>query len=318
MNHAIEGRKVDPRSFDVTEGELKIVSLTCDVVLYTSHDLSAISSEVVYVYERFLLACPPESLKWYSTENMSRHKTCTPRALNMLRGWLRPGAPHREIINIHLKDGVSYADAATYSFWVWGSEKGEARHGIDSNSIRCTFPVQWAVDKPGEFRDFAIDLCNHFPFQSGHGGYALETTHYRQEPGDIAAWKLSTQHPGLDIARPIVDRVALQREGIKGVNWLTMLCDEFVDRIGGATTLREQLPDSVRLIPVTGGLVFQAGQEPKAGHVNRNDRLPDYKAVYKVVAPLQQPIIDRYGALDLPGGDHREKTQAWLRRFADD
>lgn len=302
--------------FNIREGDSRLVSVCCDGVLYTGQDLSAIPRSVLHIYEKFLSLCPPGVLRWYATENMTRHKACTPRALDMLRGWLRPGAPPRDVLSIELKDGARYDDASEHSFFVWGEEQGYPGYGVDANVVRCAFPARWAMEKPGELLAFAVDACEHFPFHSGHAGFALSLSPYHQEKSDRAAWGLSIQHPGLDISRSVVDSVALRREGIKGVNWLTMLGREFADRLGGIKALRQQLTDSVGVLPVTAGVILQAGPAPLWGHVNRGELLPDYRSVYNAVASLQEPIIERYGALDLPGGDHRDKTKMWLRRFA--
>jgi hypothetical protein len=271
----------------------------------------------LHIYEKFLAACPPGVPRWYSTENMTRHKPCTPRALEMLRGWLKPGAPARKIINVHLTDGARFDDASEYSFWVYGEEPGESTYGAYANVIRCAFPARWAVEKPAELLAFAVDACEHLPFQSGHAGFVLETNEYQRQPSHTAAWRLSMQHPGLDIANFLTDALALQREAIKGVNWLTMLGADFAGHIGGVAAMRHKLPDAIGIIPAGEGVILRAGPAPRSGDVNREDRLPEYRAVYKLVAPLQDPIVQRYTAFSLPGGDHKEKTTAWLRRFAD-
>jgi len=98
---------------------------------------------------------------------------------------------------------------------------------------------------------------------------------------------------------------------------LTILGPEFADRIGGVAAIRHALPESVGVIQVGNGVILRAGPVPGWGHVNRQDLLPDYRAVYKVVSPLQDPIVQRYTSFSLPGGDHKQKTTAWLRRFAD-
>ena len=126
------------------------------------------------------------------------------------------------------------------------------------------------------------------------------------------------QHPGLDISNVITDSVALQQEAIKGVNWLTVLSEEFADRIGGRAALTEALPHPIEVIPVKAGLILKAGPEPGAGDLDSGDILPEYRAVYQIVSPLQEPLLGRYGSFTLPGGRHRELTQAWLERFADE
>jgi hypothetical protein len=239
-----------PAAFTVMDGDVRIVSFCCDVALYTGTDLSTIPSSVLHIYEKFLTACPPDRLRWYSTENMTRHKPCTPRALDMLRGWLKPGAPARKVINIHLTDGERLDYASEYSFWVYGKEPGDLKHGVHANVIRCAFPGSWGVEKPGELLAFARDMCEHFPFQSGHAGLVLETSEYKRSQSHVAAWRLSMQHPGMDISNLVTDPVTLRREAIKGVNWLTILGAEFTDRVGGVEGLRQELPDSVGVLQV--------------------------------------------------------------------
>lgn len=304
--------------FNVMKDDVRIVSFCCDLALYTGEDLTSIPEAVLHIYDRFLAVCPPERLRWYATENMTRHKPVVPRVLDMLPGWLKPGAPARKMINIHLKDSASFDEAPKDSFWVYGIEAASHGHGVEANSIRCTFPGRWGVENADEFFEFVADACAHFPFMSGHAGLVLETSPYYRSDGHIAAWRLSMQHPGFDISNPVTDPNRLRRDGIKGVNWLTILGPEFIRRIGGVTQIRNKLPTSVDVVEVGRGVILRAGPIPRWGHVNRQDLLPDYRAVYKLVAPLQDPIVQRYTSFSLPGGDHKMKTTAWLRRFADD
>jgi len=304
--------------FTVMQGDTRIVSFCCDVALYTTVDLSSIPAAVLDIYETFLGICSPDRLRWYSTENMTRDKPVTPRVLDMLRGWLKPGAPPRKVINIDLKDSRRFPDAPEYSFWIAGNEPGSDNHGVDANLIRCTFPGAWGTERSADLFQFAADACVKIPYIWGHAGFVLETSPYERGPGHVAAWQLSMQHPGLDISNPVTDPTMIRGDGIKGVNWLTMLGPGFVERLGGAARMREQLPESVAIVPAGDGVILRAGPVPKWGHVNRQDFLPDYRAVYALVAPLQDPIVQRYTSFSLPGGDHKMKTTAWLRRFADD
>ncbi len=308
-------KPVDPDKFQVINKNYVIVRLNLDVVLYTEKEFYEIPEAVLFAYEKFLATCPADQVKWYATENMTHHKELTPRALNMLRDWLKPGAPKRDILHLEIKDGDIYGVAAGYSFWAMSNEEGSDGYGFDANLVRCTFPVTGEPGKAIDLLEFTIDLCNHFPFQSGHAGYVLETTSYDREASETAAWEIAMRHPGLDISNPITDSLAVMQEAIKGVNWLTILSNDFVDRLGGQATLRNNLPETIELLTVSGGVIIKAGSEPQVGDIEKGDLLPEYKTVYDVVSPLQESIIDRYGSLDLPGGGHREKTQAWLKRF---
>jgi hypothetical protein len=301
-----------------TDEELTVVNLAFDIVLYTSQDFTKTAAAVSSFYKRALALMPPGTLKWHATENMSRHKPVTPKVLEMLPGWLRPGAPQRPIVHIHLKDGATYADASGYSIWVWGNEPSqESYHGVNSNVLRCAIPFDAVKGRTSELRDVALEMCADVPFDSGHAGYVLETTRYRQETSERAAFRASMRYPGLDIANPITDSVALRQEAIKGVNWLTAVSYEMLKRIGGLKAVLAALPKAVTIHEVPRGVVFQAGPAPVAGDESTHELAP-YRAVYKALAELQSPLLERYGSFDLPGGTHREKTRAWLRRLSDD
>jgi hypothetical protein len=234
----------------------------------------------------------------------------------MLPGWLKQDAPARPILHLHLKDGDRYADAAGYSFWLWGNEPGEvSSYGRDSNVVRLSIPASRAEERFDTLVALLIDLATHFPFDSGHAGYSLETTQYKLEASHRAAFRLSMNHPGLDIANPITDSVALAQQAIKGVNWLTLLSNEMVSRIGGEQALQAATSSGVLIHALPNGLLLQAGAMPRADDGNDGAGLEPYRAIYRVLAPLQAPLLARYGAFDLPGGDHSAKTREWLTRL---
>ena len=308
----VEARPV--ADFTVMDGDARIVSFCCEVELCTGVDLSSIPKQVLHIYDQFLTVCAPERLRWYATENMTKHKPITPRALEMLRGWLKPGAAARKVIDINLKDGIGFDEAPEYSFGVHGSEPGDLYHQRDANSIRCAFPGAWAVESPKALLAFVADACAHFPYLWGQAGFVLEPSRYYREDGETAAWRLSMQHPGLDIYR-LTTTTVVGLLGVRGVNWLTMLGSEYAGRIGGFDTIRRNLPKSVGVIPAGDGVILQAGPVPRWGRVNANDLLPEYRAVYKVITPLLEPILESYPSFDLPGEDYIEKTDAWVQRF---
>jgi hypothetical protein len=315
MTKAAERVAKDVITFDE---ELMVVNFDFDIVLYNSQDFTKTADGVQFFYDRALALCPRGALRWHATENMSSHRAVTPKVLQMLPNWLRPGAPARPVVHIHLKDGATYADAAGYSIWLWGDEPTNVgRYGRHSNVLRCTLPAADAAERLDELRELAIELCRRVPFDSGHAGYVLETTPYRQESSERAAFRGSMRYPGLDISNPLTDSVALRREAIKGVNWLTMVSTDMLDRIGGLRAVAAKLPADVIVHQVPAGAIFQADVAPRFGE-EAGDDLSAYRAVYGALADLQRPLLDRYGAFDLPGGTHREKTRAWLQRLSNE
>ncbi len=308
-----------PADIELVSNDVRWVSLTFAVSLYTNVLFSSIPEAVLSCYEKFLELCPPENLKFYATENMKRHKEVTARAQNMLKTWLKPGAPPRPYIMLELKDGPSYNSAPKYRFEVWGSEVGSPSYvSKHANLIHLAFPPEWGVERTQDIFNLVVDLCRGFPLQSGHAGFMFHCSQYRERESQNHAWAKSMRYRGIDIYAHPNDKKAVGHDGIKGVGWLTMLCQPFLEQLGGLQDIRKALPSEVEIISVGSVSILKAGPKPEIGDMNRRDFLPLYKAVYKVVKPLIEKTFGRSPALmagEIP--DFEMNTQAWRRRFDD-
>lgn len=296
------------------DDDLRVINLCLDLVLYTSSDFSAIPKQIQHGYQRLLAMIPAGRLAWYAHAGSTRHRPLTHRTLGIVPGWFAAGAAHRSdgIRHIHLKDGASYADAAGYSLWLWGDEPGRVGYGHDSNVIRLTLPASDGSCE--QIRDLMLELAAAIPCDCGHAGLVVETTGYKQEASERAAFAMSMRHPGLDIANPITDSVALRREAVKGVNWLTLLSAEMLARLDPVNLQAARAEPELTFHSVAGGSVLiQAGPSPVADDGPGRAPAP-YRAVWRLIAPLQALLLDHYGAFDLPGGNHRQLTREWLLR----
>lgn len=302
----------------VPDGEFKLVAPCLHAALFMEAEFSQIPQQVLAVYERYLALCPAERLRWYATENMTRHKAATPRAFDMLRGWLKPGAPARKEWHIQLKEGADDIDTPSRAFEIDGVAPGGYAHGRRTNMIACSFAADPSAEAIAAFSAFVTEMFGRCPFRWGYAGYALQMSPYREGDAQQAAWRLSMQYPGADIVTASDEYLRVGRGGIKNINWMTMLGGEFAQKLGGETALRERLPPEIHVEPIGQGVLVRTGDAPQLGHVNRQDFLPAYRAVYRVLEPLQRPIVQGFTAFALPGDDYKEKTTAWLRRFSDE
>jgi len=304
---------------DLVEDGLRLVSLTFTVTFFTDVMFSTIPDTVLGCFDRFKKFCPETRLKYYLTENMKQHKPVTPRALGMLRTWLKPGAPSREFIALELTDGEHPDAAPKFKFKVWGNEPNSLKVAEDGNYVHMAFPPEWGLERTEEMFQLVIEIAGFFPYQSGLGGFGFECTRGKRRKAETFAWARSMRYRGIDIFVHPYDTLAVGKDAIKGVNWLTVLCDPFVDRLGGRAKLRKSLPKSVELFDLPRGLLLKAGTVPRLGDTNRQELLPEYKAVYKALAPLAEPGYDR--TIMFLAGDasrnYEPNTAAWQRRFAD-
>ncbi|MFS8124774.1 DUF3396 domain-containing protein [Rhizobium sp. BR 250] len=111
--------------------------------------------------------------------------------------------------------------------------------------------------------------------------------------------------------------ISQRTDVIRDVNWLTAVNDELLARVGGLEKAREVLADEIVLHPYEGGVVFQAGERPVLGDLNKGQAPSAYRAVNDFLKPLRYEAWD-YPYLRAPYGvDEMEYTQWWTHRFDD-
>jgi hypothetical protein len=307
-----------PKDLELVQDGVRIVSLTFGIKLYTDLLFSKIPDAVLGCYDRYLKLFPGEGLKFYATENMSQHKPVAKRTLDMPRVWLKPGAPAREYVAIELHDGETFNAMPHHLFQMLGNEPGSlTRESENANLVFMTFPAEEGLRRSAEFQKLVQELCEIFPFTSGHAGFTFVCSKYEQRKSNTFAWQKSMRHPGIDISLPVKDGIAAGFDGLKTVGWLTLVSDALAKKAGGEAKIRKALTKEIEVIPVKGGLMIKAGPAPRIGDTNRRDPLDDYRQVYRALKPVLEAAIARSKAISIAAPDFAEKSIQWFRRFED-
>ena len=116
--------------------------------------------------------------------------------------------------------------------------------------------------------------------------------------------------PGFSLARRVSD-------GIKSVNWYTILGRELTNKLGGARALKAQLNDpAIQLHEVGETILIQAGDLPILGPVAEG-RPPLYVKVNEVLRAVRAADLDSLHSGSVTGALHfnPRTTNLWLRRF---
>lgn len=170
-------------------------------------------------------------------------------------------------------------------------------------------------DRDGLVR-FFVDACRDLQVFYAVSGLSL--FFYSYASGATAkAYPLFRRFPGLlyeDGARfglAIRDRT----DTIRDVNWLTAVNDELLERVGGLDKARTVLGDEVILHPYEGGVVFQAGNKPVLGDLNKGRVPAAYRAVNDFLKPLRYENWERAYLRAPHDVDKMEYTEWWTRRF---
>jgi len=299
------------------QGEL-IVSLGADIVLYIDPPFTEIRESILDSADIFFNICNKDKLHWYSTDTMSYYKPTTARTFGMLSTWLKPGARPRDTFSLDLKSGERERSNPEYRYEVSGYERNTRYFKGKSNHIRALFPSGLLAQEPNRFLKVVIDLCNHVPFLSGHAGFVFERSPYHEERSYQVAYALGMRYVGVDIADIHNIPRAVKRDGVKGVNWLTILSYPFLEELGGRKAIDNLTSKNIDVIDTEYGVILKAGDKPQIGDVNRGKIPAEYRLIYDVIRPIQERTVERCIPFDLSTPDEYERTQKWYRRFAHD
>ncbi|HEY4251250.1 MAG TPA: type VI immunity family protein [Roseomonas sp.] len=190
--------------------------------------------------------------------------------------------------------------------------------------IDAYIPISWA--EQGGWSAL-VELVTHWcgllrPMHGTAGlGTLFDQGSSRANSG-LTAFPFVRRFVGLDYNDSVTWANACDLEGpadhrvIRTTNWLTVLDDGFVDRLGSADRLGEVLGMDCPVRPWSGGVTIQAGLKPELGDLNRSLIPEHYRSVARVLRQLRFEDYSDLGYLQVPFPlDARDETLSWLRRF---
>lgn len=233
----------------------------------------------------------------------------TKSTFEILRSWLVDPA--------HAPPMMALLDFFNKRFDISAADVRLDFNGLDfrgGGSATLHLPAEWVEEDPAKYADLCLDLAGFFEFCSGLAGYGLAAG---EIDGFAAAqrefYALGQHHPGIDVRSEFSNGLG---QGIKGVNWLTFLHPNFIERLGGRQKLNAALAVAdVRIVDLPSGIMIQAGAEPQIGDTNRGLTCPTYHAVGRVLAAIRDR--DYPAVIGNENGTYvcAERTAQWLARF---
>lgn len=293
-----------------------MTALVGDAVALLDEPLTRHGPAVERVLEALWGILPKERMSIYRTETMRYEKPVGPRTLNIPKTWWRPGGRHREVRYFQVRDGGMPSQVPRCGLRISSYELEDGKPRLwEPSRVRFMLPAEAVAENPQPLLHIALTLANELPLLSGHAGYCIERSEFAEGQSLAAAYPLAMRYPGADIDYRLSDE---EFDYLKTVNWLTTVGDRFLERIGGRAAVRARVdhPDVV-VHDAKFGLIFQAGEAPALGDVNRGELLPAYRAVYRVLADLFASEFTPAFRLGVAALEDPEKTEAWYRRFAD-
>ncbi len=249
-------------------------------------------------------------LKFYRTGDMKQFRAFDQRALDAPYHWFS----NTKILATTMLDFEAHAGGSARQVYppavkitLWGF--AEEPHF----AFRMGLPVEMG-ETPNDVVSLVQEALAIFPLENGFCGYSFvwDRTSVDKEVCHWAA-PLLLRHPGLGSGNAVRLWNGANK-GVVAVSWLTFLGPRLTTDLGGREALGNKCPSDVSVLPLgSGGTLLQAGPAPELGDVNRQDLLPAYRAVGRLVAPRRTPD-EAFNNLQTPGMS-KEDANAWLRRF---
>jgi hypothetical protein len=245
-----------------------------------------------------------------SETKWQRFRDDTPQ---QLENWVsqRPSS-HEWSIALH--GGEKSADASGMFLRVLGNADWTPQHILSHFSLG--FPLTWFADHPGSFPAFCQELCSILRPLSGYAGIGIARPNGAMEVdrAEPAVYAIAQRFPGLEVDVPAIHDVYIG-DCIKGVNWLTVLGTQLVERFGGDAKLSHALPPAASILPFKGGVIVKSGPQPRLGDSNVNRMPDDYVAVNRVLRSLRASDTGAFHHANDGKCFDREASLAWLARF---
>ncbi|MCC5881692.1 MAG: DUF3396 domain-containing protein [Halomonas sp.] len=215
--------------------------------------------------------------------------------------------------------GKRRSDADNHSFVVLGTG-----HNDNISYVYCQFPIDFFIEREQKLPALVQQWCEKLKPEHGYAGFWLGRSfgYEKNDEAVILEYRFGQRFPGLQINKFTTHSLNLHR-GPKGVDWLTILSDSWLERLGGVERIKEAMGE-LPVLEYDGGAILRAGPMPQLGDNENPDldaALADYRRVAAIIEPIR--IKDHPSIHPRLFGDARhekrfdaQEYQAWLARFS--
>jgi hypothetical protein len=278
------------------------------VTVYFKSELAALRPGVARALDAFLERAEKD-LTWYYDFEMPRPRRIAPKMLrSALERFEQPLTPP-QIFAWFLYAAKEMEDAPSVLFEGFCHPLPERR----LNFLRACFPLEAYASNAASFVSDVLTLLSDLPVHYGYAGFMLSESINtgRRQANDAITQGVAMRFHGFEVDQPGATSITV-RDTIKGVNWLTLLHEEFVGKLGGLDVLKAAFSEEILVHSRPGGVVIQAGAAPGLGDVHAGERLPLYREVARVLRPIRTEEHRPFGRRF-----HTKATMDWLNRFDD-
>jgi hypothetical protein len=239
---------------------------------------------------------------------------CGPDLVARLEGWV--GAASANTPWDLVATGASEDDEASpFHLEVVAAAAWQQKTDDQLSYVTATFPVTWFSAREERMAPLTLKWASRLAPRHGFGGlsFLLPTSRSACARVEGQLYQLALRFPGIELDYPATQLQDVS-DRAKGVNWLTVLDDELLARLGGREAVAARLPEGGRLLAYDRGAVIQLGPAPQIGDVVQHNVPGSYAELSRLLKPVRVEPERGWGCAARSGLD-RDGTRALLARF---
>ena len=217
----------------------------------------------------------------------------------------------------------------TPPLWLfWGTNYSKAQAEVFPNGrsdrpvsgIKVHFPPNFLFDDPDRFVDLVTRWSNMVSALHGTAGLAAISLP-GTEKYNLYNYPLAKAFPALDYDNRGMFWVEIRYgnwENVRTSNWLTILGDGPISRIGGMDVISQAKTGDMTLIPYDGGAVVRACTLPALGDEATGGIPEGYRIAARLIKPIRFEGYNWGSLFGYQEEDKENKAQLnhdWIRRF---
>jgi hypothetical protein len=238
-----------------------------------------------------------------------------------MRSMMEKMKPH-DAVSFGYIGGEKPEDASPWMFRVSGLREWEANMGTwGLATLTFSLPPLFVEENPTTFQKLFVEFAKALKAVHGFGGFAFNLSLVRREPNEPTEAFMATKMNGIDVGNPVLVGGSTEYgilDHIKTVGWLTAINHEMLEKVGGLTTLRSELPMSwFAKYDYGNGIVIQSGGKPEIVPIPV-DPLPSiYVLPNMALKDIRMTEIGtfHYGSKDGEPRLFGWAADQWLKRF---
>jgi hypothetical protein len=216
-------------------------------------------------------------LTWLWREEPKDGKDCIPYRDAKPMHEMMSKLTENSSVSFGYTSGKQNVDAGEWEFQAAGIRGWQAKMGTWGLSVvRFAMPLLYVEEHPLAFQEMFVKFADLLKAVHGYGGHGLVLSLVRASDNEPAEALISERYRGYDVGGPI-RAMKGAGSGIKTVSWLTAINKELLEKVGGMTAVRSELPtDWFALYPYSDGIVIQAGPNADMASVDEDPQPPCY------------------------------------------